>query len=58
MGVASQILAKRGPLSEALANRDGSAISDENEQKSGSMKINEQNYREEYGVFLGSSAKN
>ena len=58
MSVPSPFLAKRGPLSEALANRDGSAISDENVQKSGSMKMNEQNYREEYGVFLGSSAKN
>ena len=34
-----------------LANWDGSAISDENVQKSGSMKTDEQNYREEYGFF-------
>ena len=58
MSVPSPFWAKRGPLSAAVANRGDSAISDENVQKSGSMKINEQNYREEYGFFWGSSAKN
>ena len=49
MSVPSPFWAKRGPLSEAVANRGDSAISDENVQKSGSMKIDEQNYRARSG---------